>query len=136
MDCVEHYVGLNRTPALPLAVRGWMALIQDGHCNNLVLISADQNAVVAFVGGEPAGVMTYRHDLVMKEFSVGLGYVLPAYRRLGLYGRLWDALVARAQAVGVPRISSHTFLGNAAMRAVARRQGRTETLVSLDFDVP
>ena len=72
----------------------------------------------------------------MKELAVGIGFVLPEFRGLGLYGQLWDALVAQAQALRVPHISSATFLDNTAMRAVAQRQGRVERTVTLDYAVP
>jgi GNAT superfamily N-acetyltransferase len=136
MTGIAHYIGLNRTPALPLAVRGWFALIEADHCSNYVQVTADQNALVAFVDDTAAAVLTYRYEPSLKEFQVGIGYTLPAYRGQGLYSALWAALVARAQQVEVVHIASAVFLNNGAMRAVAQAQGRIERTVTLDYTVP
>jgi Acetyltransferase (GNAT) family len=133
---IAHYSGLNRTPALPLAVRGWLSLIESGHCSNVIQVTADQNGFVGSVGGTPAGVLTYRHEPVTKELIVGLGYVLPEYRNTGLYQMLWDALVIKAHGLNAVQITSATFVSNTVMRAVAAKQGRTESQVWLNFPVP
>jgi hypothetical protein len=133
---IQHFVGLNRTPALSLAVRGWMALIESGHCPNIIQIFADQNALLASIAEKPVGVLTYRHDRVLKELLIGIGYVLPEYRRRGVYHLLWDALVAKAQEFGIPQIVSTTFVGNDGLRAVARAQERSESQLVLEYEVP
>lgn len=135
MMAIAHYVGLNRTPALPLAVRGWLALIDADHCSNYVQVTADQNAFVAILDDTAAAVLTYRCEPLLKEFQVGIGYTLPPYRGQGLYSALWTALVARAQQADVVHITSAVFLDNVAMRAVAQAQGRIERTVTLDYTV-
>lgn len=133
---IRHYVGLNRTPALPLAVRGWLALIEADHCSNYVQITADQNAFVAFEDGVAAAVLTYRHEPALKQIEVGIGFTLPDYRARGLYNSLWAALVAKAKEIDAVHIASAVFLDNTAMRSVAQNQGRIERTVTLDYAVP
>ena len=135
MPEIRHYNGLNRTPALVLAVRGWMALIDAGHCSDYVQVYAEQDALVIFVDGVAAGVLTYRHVLLGKELMVGIGYIADAYRGQKLYGQLWNSLVEKAKELGAVHISSATFIENDQMRAVAQKQGRVERTVTLDYDV-
>lgn len=130
---VEHFIGLNRTLALPLAVEGWMELIQSNHCSNVILVHGDQDAFVVFDEGLAVGVITYRHDVLHKEFAIGVGYIKPSGRGKGLYKILWQALVDYARSLNVVTISSATYIENHKMRAVAIAQGRIEKTVTLDY---
>ena len=132
---IIHYTGLNRTPVLSLAVRGWLALIESGHCSNTIQIAAEHNAFGAVISDQVVGVLTYRHVPALKELAIGIGYVVPEFRRHGIYDHLWEALVIKARELDSVHISSATFLGNTAMRSVARAQGRVESQVVLNFDL-
>lgn len=133
---IEHYDGLNRTPALPLAVEGWFRLFQQGLAGDTVQVQWDHNSLVAFDNDDVAmGIITYAHLEYLKSLTVCIGYVRPAYRRLGVYRALWDALVGKATEMKASVIDSSTFIENAPMRAVASDQRRRETSVNLRFDV-
>ena len=149
---IEHYDTINRTPAVELCIRGHVELLDTEHCSKpgFVLVQGDHSALVAFAtnqtdGDIPIGVLSYEHDAECKHYEIKMGYVLPGWRGATLvheiytgrvYDLLWDALVRRAQAQGVPVIMSSTFMTNAAMRKVATRQGRVEQQVILRYDVP
>lgn len=134
---IEHYDGLNRTPALRLVLIGQLELIDLGLGQNVLNVGWDHQAFVAFDEEDRAiGVLTWVHQKWSKSIDVGIGYVVPHERRQGTYGRLWDALVAKAQELQVPEIMSSTHKGNLAMRRTAMAQGRQELGVVLRFAVP
>lgn len=132
---VEHFEGVNNTPAVDLAVAGWMELRRQGFTLQAIPLGWDHNAFVAFAGQEPVGVLTYQHLGYVKHVAIGTGYVVPEWRGNRIYDRLWAALVAKARDLKAVAIMSDTHVDNATMRAVARRQGRQETGVVLRYVV-
>jgi GNAT superfamily N-acetyltransferase len=134
---IEHYDGLNRTPALRLALVGQLELFDLGLAANVLNVSWDHQAFVAFDEEDRAiGVLTWAHQKWSNSIDIAIGYVVPHERRQGVYGRLWDALVAKAQEQKVPVIMSSTHKGNLPMRRSAMAQGRQELGVVLQFAVP
>jgi RimJ/RimL family protein N-acetyltransferase len=133
---VERFKYLARTPALPLVVEGWNELIKGGRILNVVLVFWDDRALVAFRGNKPVGVLTFAHIEHLKSFDIRIGYVLPQFRRHGVYMELWNALVALAQEEKIEAIESSTAMENKAMRAAAAKMGRRERGVLLTFEVP
>lgn len=134
---IEHYEGLNFTPALKLAVRGWLELLEEGLADNALGLAWDQNAFVAFdEDGEAVGTIVYQHFQYRKELWVQQGYVLPEHRGKGVYKELFAACVAKARELKAVRISGGTHPRNAVMRAAAEQQGRRETGIVTTFEVP
>lgn len=131
---LQHYDGVCRTPALKLAVEGWNALLQAGLVEEVALIGWDNKAFVAFIGKDPIGVLTYSSQAdYAKQYHVNIGYVLPAHRRKGVYAKMWEALVKKAREAGIKNIESATAMENKAMRAQAKKMGRTERGVLLTY---
>lgn len=133
---VEHYDGLNRTPALLLATRGYLELLENGLCDQLLNVSWEHQALVAFEGVAPVGVLTFVYQAWAKQIDIAIGYVIPDRRRYGVHNAMWIALVAKAKELKATHICSGTHIDNAAMRAVAKKQGRKEIGVALRFTVP
>jgi GNAT superfamily N-acetyltransferase len=86
-------------------------------------------AVCAYRGAEAVGVISWRKTDGGAEVWICMGYVLPQFRRCGIYRRLWEALIRHARKIGAVRIGSATNLANKEMRAFYRASGRTETNV-------
>jgi RimJ/RimL family protein N-acetyltransferase len=134
---VCHYEGLNHTPAVALAQQGWAESIKDGLSEPIVALGWDQNAIVASIeDGTPVGVLVWAKQDWGKQIVVVFGYVLPEFRRKGVYDKLWLALVDKAKELKITRILGETHIDNQAMRAVAKKHGRHERSVMLTFDVP
>ena len=133
---IKHYKNLARTPALPLVVVGWSELIKNNHVLNAVLVFWDDEALVAFCKNRPVGVLTYIFIEHLKCFDIRIGYVVPEFRRQGIYEQLWQALVKRAQDQNVLAIESSTAMENKVMRDFAKKMGRRERGVLLTFEVP
>ncbi len=133
---IEQYDGLNRTPALTLALKAQLELLETGRMEAVLNVFWDQQAIVAFYHGRPVGVITWKHAEWAKQIDIALGYVEPAYRGKGIYQAMWEVLVYKAQTLKVPQIASGTHVENATMRMVAIKQGRTELGIILRYDVP
>lgn len=132
---IKYYKQLNGSPALALAVEAENALHQAGFTSGHVLVAWNQQALAAFVDGRVVGVLTYE-DLEWKnELFVVVGYVHPAFRRRGIYRALWEALVARAQETGRPRIVGTTSVMNQAMQATMEALGRRPVAISYEYEL-
>ena len=137
VERIVHYDGINRTPALALALRGQLEMLERGLCDPVLNIYWDQQAIVAFgPGGAPIGVLTWQHTKAFKQFDIAIGYVLPDYRAHHIYRRLWRALVAKAAELGVEVIRSSTHVDNLEMQAAAGAQGRKFQGMVLGYQVP
>lgn len=133
---LDHYEGLDGTPAVEIALRGQSECIADGG-ERFVALHWSYNAITATVEGHVVGVIVWVDQMKeSKRIWLQLGYVLPAFRKKGIYSHLWRALVGKAQALKCPEIHSATRIDNHAMRDVAKAQGRVEYAVSLRFAVP
>lgn len=132
---VRAYEGLNRTPALGLALDGWVAMRKMNVVDQgAIMLVWDHNALVAFRNEEPIGVLTYSDTKWLKQYDIGIGYVEPPFRGVGVYSTLWNELIKKATAAGYHRIASSTHVDNIKMREVAAKQGRTTTGVILSYD--
>src|SRR5258708_4178971 len=74
---IEHYDGINRTPALVLALKAQLELLEAGRCDPILNIFWDQKAIVAFDVLTPVGVLTWTHSAWAKQIDIALGYVEP-----------------------------------------------------------
>jgi L-amino acid N-acyltransferase YncA len=134
---IEHFEGLNRTPATVLAIQGWLELQERGLGEPVMNLNWDANVIAALADdGACIGVIVWQHIKWTRQVFVDLGYVAPAARQQGVYRALWAALVEKARELKVPHIYGITHLDNIDMRATARKLGRIEIGVSLRFDVP
>lgn len=133
---IEIYDRLNFTPALPLAVYGWAEMLENGLALPEVLINWENHAIVSLMEDKPVGVIVWTKAEWKSEAYINLGYVLPAYRRRGVYASLFGALIERARDLKLNHIRGGTKISNHAMRAVAEKQGRREVGVDLYFEVP
>lgn len=133
---IEHYDGLNRTPALYLALKAHVELLAADLHEPVLNVYWDHRAIVAFDEQEPIGVLTYTHTPGMLQLDIALGWVAPERRGRGVYGLIWKALIGKAQELKAVRIMSTTHMNNATLRQTAQNQGRVERGIILTFDVP
>ena len=85
--------------------------------------------ISASVDGRVVGFISSRIEDKTGSLWVMGGYVLPEYRRLGIYRRLWEELVKFGNEKGCTRIEGTTHMGNSPMRGFYRSVGRKETWV-------
>lgn len=137
---IKLFDGLNNTPALDLAVRGWADVQERNLGDGSLNVYASLQAFVAYVknGHEilPVGVMTWEFDKTLKRVWIYQGYTLPEFRGRGVYNALWASMVAHAATeLKALSIQSGTHVRNSAMRAIAKKQGRVEECVVLRYDL-
>lgn len=133
---IERIEGVNDPRVIPIAAEGWNAIVQDGQAESTTILSWDQNAIIAHEEGKVIGVIVYKDQEWRKELHLVLGYVLPDYRRKGVYGALWGELVLIAQETKRPRIAGGTHVNNTSMQAVMEKLGREPVFISYYYDVP
>jgi hypothetical protein len=129
---------LGGTPFAGFAVQVNAALLDEGFADPFVsMVGWDTAAVVALSGRDltPAGIITYADSKWRKCFDVGMGYVLPDWRRRGIYRAMWDELVLAAQEQKVARIYGAIMVSNAPMLKVAVALGRRVESHNVVFDV-
>ena len=93
--------------------------------------------LLAYEGtGEPIGVMLFqRSDYADTTLQISLGYVLPAFRRCGVYRRLFNELVGIAKELNARTIRGDTLMTNETAIAAFKRLGRKPAAMSFLYDV-
>ncbi|MEI9917081.1 MAG: GNAT family N-acetyltransferase [Methylovirgula sp.] len=130
---IETYEGISATPALPLAVEGWHELIKRKLADDQMIFNWDSNALVAFVGKKPVGVLLWAKIEWQKRAYVNLGYVQPDYRRRGIYRQLFAGLVEKAREAKLREIQGITYTKNSALRKFAGIRGAQGIRCCADF---
>lgn len=132
---IVAYDKLSRSPAALLATKGWVENVESGTGEDTVNVSWDHQALVAFADSVAVGVITWASIEWRREVFVHQAYVLPPWRRRGVYTQLWHALVAKAVELKVPKISLMTHVDNKVMLKVCAKIGLTGEAISMSLDV-
>jgi len=114
--------------------------IQYAYMRHVIAMQDDCEGIclMAYVGEQPAGfIFGYAEepddsrieDYVGKEMYVSDGYVLPEYRRRGIYKMLNTKLEEECLKMGIGRISRHTLVANDGMRTLLQQQGYVATRI-------
>jgi GNAT superfamily N-acetyltransferase len=132
----KEYDGINQTPAIALMARGVAELQDRGLAPAEIVGNWDQQAVVAFAGEVPVGVITFELQKWRKVVWIHFGFVAPEARRQGLYRQMWERVVKAAQKLGAAEIQGGTHVDNKAMLECAESLGRTRLFITTRFVVP
>lgn len=133
---IVHVKQLGGTRYMMEAVHAHSMLLREGRSDEYAqLVSWSDEAIVALDGEQCAGVLTFLKTDHTNGFSVCLGYVLPEYRRQGVYRRMWDCLVEEAKARSVAYIWGVVRVNNEDMREVVKKLGREEESVNIRYKV-
>lgn len=133
---IEHYEGLDGTPAVVIALRGQADCAAEGG-EQAIGLHWSHNSITASIGGKVVGVIVWIGQVKeSRRLWLQLGYVLPEFRGKGIYRVLWKALVEKAVEKKAQHICSATSIDNSVMRAVAKKQGRQEFAIGLRYVVP
>lgn len=135
---IVHHDAFCRTPAVRLAARGWLELLDANLIDDSgIPFGWDYKSIVAYSEDDtPIGVLVWADQAWGNQISISLAYVLPDYRRMGVHTAMWLAIVDKARELKRPVISSSASIRNAASRASMASQGRGETGVSTVYHVP
>lgn len=138
---IVYYDGINCTPALDLAMRGWADCTEKGLGDGTLNVYASLKAFVAYAPNGrdqvAVGVVTFDHLPTEKRVWLYQAYTLPEFRGRGIYRALWEKLVEHSITVlKASSIQYGTHVRNTAMRAVAKKLGQYEESVVVRFDLP
>lgn len=132
----KEYDGINQTPAIALIARGWAELVERDLAPGETIGNWDHQAIVAFAGDVPVGVITYELQKWRKVVWIHFGFVAPEARGQGLYRQIWDRVVKAAQKLGAVEIQGGTHVDNLVMLEVAEKLGRQRLFITTRFVLP
>jgi hypothetical protein len=133
---IAHYDGMDNTPALTIALRGRLAVLEKSPMQELGLHHSYQAITATRPGATtPDGVIVWFEQKEQHRIWLQLGWVEPSCRAFGVYTALWSALCDKARELKCQYIDSGTDVDNTIMREVARRQGRCEVGILLRYEV-
>jgi RimJ/RimL family protein N-acetyltransferase len=143
---IVHIKQLGGTRFMGYALIAQAAMIKAGQSSNLhASVHWENEGVFAVLrypeelqidDPEIIGMITFSDEKWRSQFYIGLGFVTPRFRSDHVYKVLWNRLVEIAQDRGVPAISGTTYANNHVMRETAKKLGRKEVGIVLEFDVP
>lgn len=121
---IEYYKHICNTPALALAIKGWMDLRAHKLCDEgQIFVAWDNESIVSFMGPAPVAVMTFAHQEWSNNLTILLGYCEPEFRGKGYYHALWDKIVEIAQERNCTRITTASHPDN--YRSIKIQQARS-----------
>jgi GNAT superfamily N-acetyltransferase len=130
---VVHHLG--GTPFHGFAVQVHAALLAAGLCDPRdPLVYPGDGAILARVGEDLVGVITYRYYEDAMSLRACAAYVLPDWRRRGVFRLMHEELVRVAAGRRAGRIEARSLATNAAFRAAACASGMValSTLYAMD----
>lgn len=123
--------------AARLACAGWLELSEKGWTDDEPNIHGSHPCILASApDGQqsvPAGVVVFQRQ--PGAIFAYLSYVAPEFRGRGVYTAMLDELRAVAVNCGASYVDSAVAGANAPMRAIAKKQGRSEHAVVYRLDV-
>ena len=140
-DCntVFHSRTLQGSPALPLAIEGWLQLLKRGFVNpRLFLLNTySQVLYTCDEANIPRGILVYDTELPGYDYTweVILSYVDPLVRRLGTYRNLWETLKERAKQEDIIEIKSNVHVDNRVIQEVLGKSGRVLNTLTYTYRI-
>lgn len=107
------------------AVRAHASMIEEGQSDSRdVMVVAQQSAIIARIAsGETIGILTFLPSEASNTIFLYLAYVVPDYRRRGVFRLMHDELVKAAERRGVAAIESVSMISNTVYRAAVVSAG-------------
>lgn len=133
---IEFPFNLIMSGVLPYVPRAWQELLDNELMDpHMLPIMLHQSVIVAKIDGNVAGFICYTRQVAHGFTWVDMSYVLPEYRRKGVYSKLFDALVAseRKNPQPVRSIVSGINIKNHSQIGAAVKTGRTSSYAQYDY---
>lgn len=124
------------TPLMLILARATLELAENGYDGGTTPFSWNSSAIYAECDGKIVGVLAWKRIDWQKQLWIEVGYVLPDYRRRGIYRKMFERLVEKAKALSVRSIAGGVDPDNLAMRHVADSLGRKATSITYEYELP
>ena len=135
---IEYFDNCNNTDLVPY----YHKMMNEFHASGFathrtICFSYSQKAFAAFnEAGEVVGMVLFEDEPWKNAVCVVHGHVDKDYRRQGIYTRLWNSVVEKAQEWGRYSVEGATHHDNLPMLAVMSKLGRKPTFTFFTFPVP
>ncbi len=132
MQTIEHLEQLSGSDAFLFIAKGWIEMVEAGHTDgSSPSWSWDNQVVVARApGGGIVGAIAWSYVKWSRQVFIHSGYVLPEFRRQGVYASLYANLKWKAKDLGALTIEGGVSPKNPAIIAAAVKQGRKPVAIS------
>lgn len=122
---IEHHEKGILTDAWRYGVAAWDELLDAGFVDpHAIVLEYDLRAAIARIKGKIAGFIFWKKVEWNSSAFIQLSYVLPVYRRINVYSRLYRSVCEQAKKIGAVTIQSGIDLNNQKMRRAAEKMGR------------
>jgi len=132
---IVRYESINYTPAVALAVKGWLEANDAGIGEPVASIHWEQKAIVAFDGKVPVGVITWTHQPSLSAVYIEQAFVELSWRGKGFFRSMFADLVEQALVLNVGFIRLGTNPDNHEARAIYERLGGVVSAVFYSFEL-
>ena len=133
IDYGINYVSrIDGTKVLPFILEAYLALRKTGHIDALACpVTGREEAFYIETRGRVVAVLSFARD--DDSFVVNMGFVLPRYRKQGLYRRLWTRLVEEAKKRKLKAIVGYHAPGNTDILEFNKKLGRTVKYICSEY---
>ena len=136
---IKYYKAVFGSPVMQLMPYAWLELIENKYIDEYCRpFEYDEEAFVYTVGGQANSVVgfitfkDYAHVDYTNVIEVGIGWVKIAFRKQGIYAKLYNALKEEALKRDKEFIWSSVWHNNKAMLAHAKSQGRKVRYIGIE----
>lgn len=122
---IKNVTSIGTTPIIPLFMKEFAKLIEQGYAANNMVGSNRSRAIYAEVNGEIAGFIVFEiQEDVAKTCWIIFGTVLEPYRRKGLYKTMYSHLEKLVKQQGSTQVVSLVHIDNHAMLELNKQLDR------------
>lgn len=132
---IIHYDAINATEAIPFYAAGWADLLAQGLADNSILVTWDDEVLVAKEVNRVVGVLIFVYDPVRRIIFVKFGYVAPKFRRQRVYSKMFADLIEIAKSRRASEIESATGVLNRPMQETYAALGRKAKAIIYTYPV-
>ncbi len=134
MNEVKHTDSIAGHPVVPILAR-MMVEVAEYSAYDIALHWEQSAFYIEGANGSIIAAMSYHKLGDRSEYYIHAAYVVPEFRRIGLYRRLFDSLVSKAKADDIRSISGGIAYSNETMRKVAEAVGRKPVSVTYTVEI-
>lgn len=130
---VKHAPTIGGSPILPIFMKGYAELIEQGHALSFMMGTNKSKAMYAEVNGHIAGYIVYdiQEDILKTAYIVS-GEILAPYRRQGIYQVLHRYLEESVKKLGSKRVNSMVNINNTSMIELNKIIGKNPTFLKME----
>jgi predicted GNAT family acetyltransferase len=123
---------IDGTKVLPFIIDAYVSLRKSGHIDPLSCpVTGREEAFYIEIRGKVVATLSFARD--DDSFVVNMGFVLPPYRKQGMYRELWERLVVEARKRKLKAIVGYHAPGNMDILEFNKHLGRKVKYICSEY---